>query len=232
MAEWFVFVVGCLQGRIFICTSRFKLHLRPFPEASKHIGDELPSLPPDKTCFDIFADFSSANGEDLWTSVDEKIVFVLTRSASGGARLGNLGRKCSHCIQVGGQSESALLIRKHFRKAKLGSRKGRGIQMFYCYPSQCLIWPPYLGRRSGEEPFSQQWATNRGAKTTRAFASLPCLWHFLLSTCHLDFDGTYPILVHMACQYPRRTNTSPLLFIIDINRFRVNAGNLQPQFET
>lgn len=27
---------------------RFKLHLRPFPEASKHIGDELPSLPPDK----------------------------------------------------------------------------------------------------------------------------------------------------------------------------------------
>ena len=75
MAEWLVFVVGCLQGRIFICTSRFKLYLGPFPEASKHTGDQLPSLPPDKSCVDFFADFFSANGEDLWSSVDEKILF-------------------------------------------------------------------------------------------------------------------------------------------------------------
>ena len=68
MAEWLVFVVGWLQGRIFICTSRFKLYLRLFPEASKHTGDELPSLPPDKSCVDAFGD---ANGEDLWSSVDE-----------------------------------------------------------------------------------------------------------------------------------------------------------------
>jgi hypothetical protein len=54
----------CL-GRIFICTSRFKLHLRPFPEASKHIGDELPSILTDKSCVDVFADFFSANGEAL-----------------------------------------------------------------------------------------------------------------------------------------------------------------------
>ena len=77
MAGWLVFVFGCLV-RIFICTSRFKLHLRPFPEASKHIGDELPSLPPDNSCVDFFADFFSANGEDLWSSIDEKILFVLT----------------------------------------------------------------------------------------------------------------------------------------------------------
>ena len=77
MAEWLVFVVGCLQDRIFICTSRFKLYLRPFPETSKHTGDELPSFPPDKSCVNVFADPFSANGEDLWSS-DEKILVVLT----------------------------------------------------------------------------------------------------------------------------------------------------------
>ena len=66
MAEWLVFVLALIRDRIFICTSGFKLHLRPIPEASKHLGDELPSLPIDKSCVDFFADFfHQANGEDL-----------------------------------------------------------------------------------------------------------------------------------------------------------------------
>ena len=74
---WSLSLLSCL-GRIFIFTSRFKLHLLPFPEASKHIGDKLPSLPADKSCVNVIADFFSASDENLWSSVDKKIRFVLT----------------------------------------------------------------------------------------------------------------------------------------------------------
>jgi hypothetical protein len=48
----------CL-GRTFIFTSRFKLYLRPFPEASKHIEDELPSLLTDKVASTFSQTFSA-----------------------------------------------------------------------------------------------------------------------------------------------------------------------------
>jgi len=67
-----------LPDHSFICTSRFKLHTRLFPEASKHIGDELPSPQTDESCVDVFADFFSANDEDLWSSVDKSVGMLPT----------------------------------------------------------------------------------------------------------------------------------------------------------
>ena len=88
-------------------------------------------------------------------------------STSRGACLGNPGGKFFHCIQVGGQSESTVLLLygKHFRSEEPGLGKGRGVSMFCCYLSQCvnvlllleslyLICPPYVGRHSGGELFS------------------------------------------------------------------------------
>ena len=44
--------------------------------ASKHIGDELPSLPTGESCVEVFApDFFSANGEDLWPSVNKSVYY-------------------------------------------------------------------------------------------------------------------------------------------------------------
>ena len=160
----------CL-GRIFICTSRFKLHLRPFSEASVHIGDELPSLPTDKSCVDVFADCFSANGEDLWSSVDVKTRFVMTHrdgrqgyrhsrcgsSTSRGARLGNPGGNFIHCIRVGGQSEATVLfpIRKGFQIRRTWLREGsRCVNVLLLPQSLYLICPPYVGRHSGGELFS------------------------------------------------------------------------------
>ena len=135
MAEWLVFVVCCLQGRIFICTSRFKLYLCHFPEASKHTGDELSSLPPDRSCVDFF----SANGEDLWFSVDEKIFFVLTHCVVDGKVTNNSrcskwrfwwssSRKCrkeKFLLRSSWRAKRVCFpIGKAFQKAKLGSRKG------------------------------------------------------------------------------------------------------------
>ena len=72
---------------------RFKLHLRPERLDSSEIKREnLPRLPPGKTVVDVFADFlaylfacartyvcdTHANGESIWTSVEDRIEFVLS----------------------------------------------------------------------------------------------------------------------------------------------------------
>ena len=139
----------------------------PFPETSVHIGDdsESPSLPTDKSRVDVFADFFSANGEDLWSSVDEKIRFVLTHrdgrqgyqharcgpSTSRRARLGNPGGKFFHCIRVGG----LFPIRKAFQIRRTWLREGsRCVNVLLLPKSLYLICPPYVGRHPGGELFS------------------------------------------------------------------------------
>ena len=71
---------------------RFKLHLRPNTALTREITQKLPPLPPRKKVVDILADFLRymyacartyieefhANGTDLWTSVEDKIQFILT----------------------------------------------------------------------------------------------------------------------------------------------------------
>lgn len=68
------------------------MHLRPFPEESMHVGSELPPLPLNKSCIEVFADFltylfqcasrfikdAHANGENVWSSVQKDIHFVLS----------------------------------------------------------------------------------------------------------------------------------------------------------
>ncbi|PIL34583.1 hypothetical protein GSI_03362 [Ganoderma sinense ZZ0214-1] len=71
----------------------FKLHLRPEHLDSKAISQkDLPPLPPNMTAVDVLADFlrylfgctrryireTHGNGESLWTSVQDDIVFVLS----------------------------------------------------------------------------------------------------------------------------------------------------------
>ena len=63
-------MVGWLPSRLYLhLYFQVQVYLCPFPEASKHTGDQLPSLPPDKSCIDFFTDFFSANGEDLCKGV-------------------------------------------------------------------------------------------------------------------------------------------------------------------
>jgi hypothetical protein len=71
---------------------RFKLHLRPNKASTREITQKLPPLPPNKQAVDVLADFlrymytcartyieeSHANGTDLWTSVHDKIQFIVT----------------------------------------------------------------------------------------------------------------------------------------------------------
>lgn len=68
------------------------MHLRPSPEESMHVGSELPPLPLNKSCIEVFADFltylfqcasrfikdAHANGENVWSSVQKDIHFVLS----------------------------------------------------------------------------------------------------------------------------------------------------------
>ncbi|KIJ93867.1 hypothetical protein K443DRAFT_134933 [Laccaria amethystina LaAM-08-1] len=74
----------------------FKLHLRPFPEESMYVGSELPLLPLNKSCIEVFADFltylfqcasrfikdAHANGENVWSSVQKDIHFSQMRKAA------------------------------------------------------------------------------------------------------------------------------------------------------
>lgn len=71
---------------------RFKLHLRSKIGAGKHIAEQIPPLPLNKTVVEIFADFlrymlecassyiqdTHANGPALWSSVKGDIDFVLS----------------------------------------------------------------------------------------------------------------------------------------------------------
>ena len=74
-------------------TPRFKLHLRPEILGSGEIKrQDLPPLPPGKSVTDVFSDFlrylfscareyicsTHANGESLWSSVEDRIEFVLS----------------------------------------------------------------------------------------------------------------------------------------------------------
>lgn len=69
------------------------MHLRPSSmDSTRDITSELPPLPPGKTATQVFADFMSylfrcsqsyiqdahANGVELWESVKEEIIFVLS----------------------------------------------------------------------------------------------------------------------------------------------------------
>jgi len=67
---------------------RFKLHLRPQVRGSK--DDEIPPLPPNKTVIQVFADYmkyllqcshsyiSDTHGVNVWESLKDDIMFVLT----------------------------------------------------------------------------------------------------------------------------------------------------------
>ena len=84
--------VGPLKWPHVLC--RFKLHLRSRlgPGAGREITAKIPPLPLNKTVVEILADFmvyllscahkyiteTHANGVDLWTSVQDKIDFVLS----------------------------------------------------------------------------------------------------------------------------------------------------------
>ena len=71
---------------------RFKLHLRSKVGAGRHVTNEIPPLPLNKTVVEVFADFlryllecassyiqdTHANGPDLWISVQDQIDFVLS----------------------------------------------------------------------------------------------------------------------------------------------------------
>ena len=72
---------------------RFKLHLRPERLHSNEIQTTyIPPLPRDKSVVDVFADFfayllsctrrficeTHANGESLWSSVEDRIEFVIS----------------------------------------------------------------------------------------------------------------------------------------------------------
>ncbi len=72
---------------------RFKLHLRPeHLDANAISRRDLPPLPPNLTAMDVLGDFlgylfactrryiceTHSNGESLWTSVEDQIVFVLS----------------------------------------------------------------------------------------------------------------------------------------------------------
>ena len=71
---------------------RFKLHLRSRVGAGRSVGDDLPSLPLNKTVVEVIADFlkyllecassyirdTHPNGLDLWNSVKSDINFVLS----------------------------------------------------------------------------------------------------------------------------------------------------------
>ena len=76
---------------MWIKTELFKLHLRPKTEASRHIANEIPPLPLNKTITEVLGDFlkylfecassyiqdTYANGPDLWASVERDIEYVL-----------------------------------------------------------------------------------------------------------------------------------------------------------
>jgi hypothetical protein len=103
---------------------------------------------------------------------------------------------------------------KHFRTAELGSGnlKGRCVSMFYCYPKsmsnlssicRASFWWGSIQLAIGHESAFKDYSS--------LCVSLSCLW---LSTCTLTLmlSVTYPILVHMACQYPRQKNTEPCIY--------------------
>ena len=76
----------------WIKTEWFKLHLRPKIEPSRHIANEIPPLPLNKTVTEVLGDFlkylfkcassciqdTHANGPDLWASVEKDIDYVLS----------------------------------------------------------------------------------------------------------------------------------------------------------
>ena len=80
------------EDEMWIKAEWFKLHLRPNTEASRHIANEIPSLPLNKTVTTVLGDFlkylfecassyiqdTHANGQDLWASVEKDIDYVLS----------------------------------------------------------------------------------------------------------------------------------------------------------
>ena len=80
------------QDEDWVRTELFKLHLRPKIEPSRHIANEIPPLPLNKTVTEVLGDFlkylfectssyikdTHANGRDLWAFVEKDIDYVLS----------------------------------------------------------------------------------------------------------------------------------------------------------
>ena len=83
---------ACFSIWKLMIIARFKLHLRPKTQSALHVSNKIPSLPPNKTAVDVFADFlrylyhctrtyiqdTHAFGNELWRSLSATADFVLT----------------------------------------------------------------------------------------------------------------------------------------------------------
>jgi hypothetical protein len=130
-------------------TYRFKLYLRAFPEAPKHIENELPSLLTDKVASTFSQTFSAPTariyGPLLMKRSASSWRIVMDSKATNNSRCPkwrfswSSSQKCRREFFSSHSSWRAKRVYsfrhgKHFRTAELGSGKGRGVSTFYCDP--------------------------------------------------------------------------------------------------